>query len=289
MEFIPLSSWSGDELPLEPALAHLDRIGWLPLGEGELLLAAHYLPLAVRLDGPRPQLGAIVRRDMLARDLVAPPGRWVGGYSPMSLRCFPFRIGARKLTDDPIADLEFAQLKDGVSKPKPLRIRDENGASTAELKVIYENVKGILVGQHRMQPALDTLLAAELLVAIGAPETELHAAGYFTIDRRRFAASSNHALAAMARNSFSTIELATVLNFSQVHLRAEIRPAATPVPTAPGEQAAPPIETGLQSGLETITPWLDTSELFPGAWAADPSIWRAIADPALPAKAGAEP
>lgn len=271
--YIALRDWKSTGLPVEPPFGLLDDIGMLEVNDNEVLLSAHYFPIVINLDGPRPRLGTLLRRDMIARDLVNRDGRWTGAYSPILLRCFPFRFAAPAPTGDPIADLEFGRTPLKSDKPRLIRMRDDAGAASKDLAILYDGVKSVWEGQQRLQPALDQLVAADILVPIGADGgSPKPAATYYTIDRRRFAQWSKHALEAMARQSFLAIDIATAMSFSQVHLKPELRPSMSPQPATEGAVAAG-AETSLVSGFETLTPWLDTSELFPGAWAADPSIW----------------
>lgn len=278
IKYVPLSAWTAPGIPVEPPFGHLNDIGMVPLNDNEVLLSAHYYPIVVTLDGPRAGIGALLRPDMLARDLIGRNGRWSGAYTPVMLRCFPFRFAATAVSGDPIADLEFGRVPSSGTAPRLLRMREEGGGASRDLNVLYEGVKSVWQGQQRMLPALDILLAADLLVAIRGPAESERASPYYTIDRRRFANTSPHALEAMARNSFTPLDLATAMIFSQAILRPALRPlTATPGETAPAATTAAISVAGDigAGGIETITPWLDTSELFPGAWAADPSIWAA--------------
>ncbi|MEQ1611398.1 MAG: SapC family protein [Hyphomicrobiaceae bacterium] len=290
IRYVALREWTSTGIPIEPPFGHLDDIGMLLLNDNELLLSAHYFPIAIRLDGPRPSVGAIVRRDMMTRDLVTVDGRWAGAYSPILLRCFPFRFAAPAATGDPIADLEFGRVPLKTDKPRLIRMRDDEGAASKDLTILYEGVKSVWEGQQRLQPALDQLLAADLLVPIGADGDAIPKAPeiYYTIDRRRFAQWPAQSLEAMTRHSFTAIDIATVLSFSQVHLRAELRPSMTAPAKADAATATTAADNALSGGLETLTPWLDTSELFPGAWAADPSIW-AVSQPTDVARAVSAP
>lgn len=276
IRYIPLRDWPHAAIPVEPPFGVLDEIAFVPLADTEMHLSAHYFPLAVSLAGPRACLGAIVHGGMHARALVTPDGKWTGGYTPIVLRCFPFRLCVATPTGDPIADMELGRIMPlRKDPPRVLRVRDDQGEVSRDLKTLYEGIKTVWEGQARLLPGLDMLLAADLLVPIGKPAGGEQADTLFTIDRRRYAAYSNAALEAMARRSFQPIDLATVLGFSLGNLRAELRPEAlspeVPATEATAAGAAP--ETGFGSGLEQLTPWLDTSELFPGAWAAAPSVW----------------
>jgi hypothetical protein len=269
--YIPLRRWAATVVPLDPPFPELDAIGWLPVADGEVLLCAHYYPLAVKLDGAAPMIGVITRRDMMNRGLIGGNGRWSGAYTPIALRCFPFRLTAGP-TGTPLADLEIAKLPRKEAKLRRLRIKDEDNAPTKELNSIHEGLKSVWDGQQRLQAAFDLLLVADVLVPIADPGASDRQTVYHTIDRRKFAQFSKFAIEAMTRTSFNAIDLVTALTFSQAHLRADLRPPAVPMAPA-GEAAAGGADSSIAAGIDTITPWLDTSELFPGTWAADPSMW----------------
>jgi SapC len=281
IKHIALSLWPAPLIPIEPPFAELDTISWLPLADGELLLGAHYYPLAVRLDGASASIGAITRRDMMVRSLMGANGKWSGAYTPISMRCFPLRLSGAP-TGNPLVDLEVAILPRKEVKPRLLKLKDEAGEATEELKSIHEGLTSVWDGQQHLQAAIDLLLVADLLVPIADPDESDRQTIYHTIDRRKFAQFSKFGLEAMTRANFSAVEVATALTFSQAHLRADLRPPAVPASPA-AESAVGGADSALAAGIDTITPWLDTSELFPGAWAADPSMWSPVSE------TGAEP
>jgi SapC len=265
--YMPLAQWPAPVLPLHPPFAHLDAIGFVPLGEGELLLAAHYYPLAVRLDGAVPVIGTLTSRDMIARSLITADGRWTGAYTPVALRAFPLRMRDAP-TGDCIQDLDIARIAPGPVKPRGIKLKDEAGGPSKELLAIYDGLKALQQSQNRLASALDLLLVADVLVPLGARSSAKRPT-FYAVDRQRFAKSANHTLEAMTRHAFTSIDLATVLTFSQVHLTADARPAIIAATT--GADVAVPAEQSY--GFEGILPWLDTSELFPTAWASDPDAW----------------
>lgn len=190
-------------------------------------------------------------------------------------------------TGDPIADIEIARIVPGPNKPRGLTFKDEAGVPSKELASIYEGLKTLEQGQAKLSPALDLLLVAGVLTAIPEPEP-LKTPDWpqmFTVARRDFAKAQNHTLEAMTRTSFTSIDLVTVLTFSQTHLRSELRPAAAAPATS--AEATPAAEQSY--GFESILPWLDTSALFPVAWAADPTGWSPEAPAPLSAHATRPP
>ena len=272
IRYLPLRDWSAPVAPIDPPFDKLDQLGWLPLADSELLLCAHYCAIGVRLDGQHPMVGIVTHTDILARSLIANDANWTAAYMPISLRCFPFRLQGPP-GDDPLAGLELAAVKPLSEKPRLLRLRDEQGGPSKELLSIHDGLKNVWESQQRWQAALELLLIADVLVPIKRQADAAPRSGLHTVDRRRFVQLSKTALEAMTRHSFAAIDLVTAMTFSQIHLRPEFRPQASAVATPADGQAA--ADAGLGGGLETITPWLDTSELFPGAWAADPLNWRA--------------
>ncbi len=288
---VPLSRWQAAVIPMQPPLSDFENIAVLPLADTEMLLAAHYYPLVVRLDGPCPELGFLIQRSMLARALTAADGRWLGAYSPIALRCFPLRL-MRPPSDDPIADLELATFKLSVAKPRLLRLKDESGAPSKDLVAIYDGLKSIWNSRRTLGPALDLLLVAGLLVPLPGAGGDHRPSSFHTIDRTRVLSLSAVALEAMTRSSFAAIEVMTALTVSQIHLHASIKPPVAPPPDT-GAAAA---HHAAGMNLDTITPWLDTSALFPGSWAADAALWTAtgpagvasqdVTAPATPPRAG---
>jgi SapC len=277
--YMPLSQWPAPLVPMHPPFSHLDAIAWLPLSDGELMLAAHYYPLAVRLDGAAPVIGALIRRSMMVRSLIGPNGRWSGAYTPIALRCFPMRMTGEP-AGDPLADLEIARIAPGPVKPAGFKLKNEAGQPSKELLSLYEGLQTLRQGQSRLAAALDLLLVANVLVPINDPDAIAGSPAFYTVDRQRFSRASNHTLEAMARHTFTSIDLVTVLTFSQAQLRADLRPRPEVVPPA----SSAPVSSEQSYGFESILPWLDTSELFPVAWAADLAAWAAGA----PSKSSAE-
>lgn len=272
-----LKDWSAPVAPLSTPFDKLHHIGAVPIAESELLLCAHYYALCVDLQGARPQLGVLLRPDMLERSLVSATGQWTGAYSPIALRCFPFRMD-RAPTDDPFEDLDLAPIKPDAEQPRLLRLKDEAGAATPQLMSLHEGLKGVWTGQDGFQPGIETLLIADLLVPMRMP-AGVPGGPLYTVDRRRFSQLSKQALEAISRRSFSPIDIATALTFSQSHLKEACRPVSSAPPAADSSVNAT-AERETSSALDLLTPWLDTSELFPGAWAADPSVWSSAAAPA---------
>lgn len=280
--YVPLTQWPTPALPLHPAVAHLDAIGFVPLGDSEFLLAAHYYPLAVRLDGPAPVIGALTGRDMTVRSLIAADGHWTGAYMPVALRAFPLRLSGAP-TGDCMRDLEIARIPPGAVKPRGIKFKDEAGAPSKGLLAIYEGLKTLWQSQERLAAALDLLLVADVLVPLATTSPAKRPA-FYVVDRQRFAKSSNHMLEAMTRYAFTSIDLATALTFSQAQLRADVRPHVTTAATA-ATNLSTAEAAGQPYGFDSILPWLDTSELFPTAWANHPDAWAEAASilPAGPA------
>lgn len=268
--YVPLAQWPAPALPLLPALAHLDAIGFVPLGESEFLLAAHFYPLAVRLDGPMPVIGALTGHDMMVRSLIAPDGRWTGAYTPVALRAFPLRLSGAP-TGDCMRDLEIASIPPGAVKPRGIKLKDESGAPSEGLLAIHEGLKTLWQSQERLAAALDLLLVADVLLPLASPSPTKRPT-FYVVDRQRFAKSPNIMLEAMTRHAFTSIDLATALTFSQAQLRADVRPHVTSAAAAATNLSAP-AAAGQLYGFDGILPWLDTSELFPTAWANDPDAW----------------
>lgn len=182
-------------------------------------------------------------------------------------------------------DLEIASIPPGAVKPRGIKLKDEAGAPSKKLLAIYEALIALRQSQERLAAAVDLLLVADVLVPLAAAApSPAKRHGFYVVDRQRFAKSPNHMLEAMTRHAFTSIDLATALTFSQAQLRADVRPNVTTAATAATNLSAAEA-AGQLYGFDGILPWLDTSELFPTAWANDPDAWAEAASilPAGPA------
>ena len=90
---VPLADVAHLKLALPSADSWIDQVGWVPVSDTELHLAARYFPLAVGYENGNPMLGLLVGSRYINRRLVDAAGAWRGGYRPVALRCFPFRVG----------------------------------------------------------------------------------------------------------------------------------------------------------------------------------------------------
>jgi hypothetical protein len=281
ISYTPLSQWPSAHVVTHAAIDHLDAIEWVALGDTEVLLCAHFYPLAIRLDGVRPVLGALVRRDMMVRDLKAPDGRWLGAYLPIALRCFPMRLNGVP-TGAPLVDLEVARLPLGDAKPRALPIKDADGKCTKELTALYQGLCVVSAAQDKLAPALDLLVVSNFLAATTRPDGAGRGPDYYTVDRGRVELASKHAFEAMGRHAFTCLDLMTALTFSQAHMPALMR-AAISTQKLEAAEVVDHMPT-----IDQTLPWLDTSELFPGPWAADAQVWQGFAGTSTAPDAGSE-
>lgn len=262
-QYVALKNWAETSAPYPQPFGYLDSLGAVPLGDDEILLTSHYYPIVVRFDDDRMRVLALTDSRFLTRPLLAPDGRWLGAYVPAALRCFPFRLAAEP-SSDPLESLEIARLKPARPNDRRMTLVDQVGQPTADVVAVHGALSRVREGQERMTVLADQLLIAQLFVPLSNTTTASRADQFFTIDGPSFRKSSNRGLEAMARHSFSMLELIGTMLFSQNHLAAGLRPQTekpadpTPAQTENDQQFA--------HLFNATAPWLDTSPLYSNDW-----------------------
>lgn len=267
-QYLPLKSWAETSAPYPVPFGYLDSLGSILLGDDELLLASHYYPIVVRLDGDRAQVMALIDSQFLTRPLLDTDGRWLGAFMPTALRCFPFRLAGNS-SENHLEALEVARLKPSRPDDRRIPLVDLEGRPSTEISAVHNALKRVEEGQARMTNYVDQLLIAQLLVPLTSTANSKRADQYYTIESTRHSQSTNRALEAMARHTFGAVELKSVMLFSQRHLKSELRPqVATAADVA---VAAPDADQQFAHLFNAAAPWLDTSELYSSDWAPNAS------------------
>ncbi|GGD99080.1 hypothetical protein GCM10011390_17330 [Aureimonas endophytica] len=278
---VPLASLA--DRRLEP-LARFDfapRLGWIALNDTEFHLSAQHLPLALRLVGGLPRLGAVLDPSLLAKPQVGGEGRWLAPYLPIALRTFPFVLAGRP-SERPIDEiLVLPGTRRIGTRGQPICLDPATGTLAPEMQAIRNTLHMLRKGGERLTRALDLLGIAGILAPLGRPGGE--ATPFLTIDPERFAALDPGAVAALAHESFLPLDLATAILFSRRALApgcAALQPASGAAETQTGAPRADPLDF-MFANLETLNFALDPSDLFE----ADPAEvdWHDLAPPPLPA------
>lgn len=236
---------------------------WLPLSRTELQLTAHHHAIAIRFHDGIPSIGIILKEQYLNRPLLNAAGQWQGTYKPISLRCFPLRIG--ESGSGPLQELEIPAESNFLAAEGGTPITEDQGRPSRTVTTIYQLLRLLRDGQSSMPATLDHLLIANLLVPLRRPDGEdggPDQPAFYVVDAGRFAALGKRALAAMARHSFASVDVAVACLFSQKLIRPDCLPKydQMDIPTA---TAPPPGEYARSAfGLDDLKLALDDSELF---------------------------
>jgi SapC len=235
------------------------RFPYISLSDSELLLSAHYMPIAIAFPDGAPCVVALADPALSRQSAFDENGHWRAGYKPMALRCLPFRLAAT-LTGDPLHDLEIAVGWPETPGPMLKPLRDSNGLASKELHVVSDLLKRQHEGAVRLARASDRLLLADLLKPITASSDNINSTGsgsLYTVDGERLKTTKSAQLAAMARQDFLAIDLLSACIFSQRLLTKTARDKT--------EQKTDSIQTAtLEQFSGQFTVMLDESELFGG-------------------------
>jgi hypothetical protein len=261
----PLSAMAGASFRPPEHFGFAAALAWVPVNDTEFHLTAHHLPLAVRMLGGMPRLGALVHPAFLRRPAVDGQGQWQAGYRPLAMRTHPFvlsnRRGGRPIDEiDVVADA-------GLVGPWGMPVCSDPAAGTlsGEMAAIRNALIAMRTGAVKLSAALELLRIAGVLVPLRDPAGQ--PAADLTVDAARLAALDDGAAAALATRSFLPLDLAGALVFSRRHFRPERLPqaperAAPGRPTAEaGPRLAEPADVVLAS-LEAMNFALDGSDLF---------------------------
>lgn len=211
---------------------------WIPVSYTELHLASHYFPVAVRLDDGRPSLGLVLADRYLKRPAVDASGKWRGGYKPIALRCSPFQ--AREIREDPLGDILIdsasGHLTEGDGTPL---IVDAEKPSSLILE-IHRLFRLLQDSRAKFSEALDLLLIGNLLVPLqdaDGDSTVGDKPSLYIVDQIRFMQTSNRAFGALARHTFTALDVSVTCLTSQRLLQKQYLPKRTSV-AKPHEESA---------------------------------------------------
>ena len=262
MRFVALNSVPHLQLVPPTDFRFVDRVDWLPLGETEFLLTAHFLPIAFRLDTAVPTVGALVDPAYQVRPLVSPEGKWLRGYQPIALRCLPFRLAKTKAINR-LQSLEVSTDLGLTSSTNGVKIVEADGRISPGVAAIHAALTKMHDARGALADAIDQFVLTDLLVPLPDKPAKDSPSGqtkFFVIDSDRFHKANARAMAAMARHSFLSLDLATACLFSQRLLKGDFRPG-TPAPekvqSVPSDAYAEVAAAGFNPNLA-----LDDSSLF---------------------------
>jgi SapC len=198
---------------------------WIPVSHTELHLACLYFPVAVRFDDGKLFLGLILGERYLKRPAVDASGKWQGGYKPIALRCSPFQTG--KIGEDPLSDILIASPSNHLTAKDGIPIVDDGGGPSPLIREIHRLFRLLQESRAKFSEALDQLLIGNLLVPLEAADG-ISSAGdeppLHVVDGVRFMEADKRGLGAMARHSFTALDVSVACLSSQRLLREQYRP-----------------------------------------------------------------
>ena len=265
MTLTPLAATAGARFRPPEHFGFAASLAWIPVNDTEFHLTAHHLPLAVRMMGGMPRLGALVHPAFLRRPAVDGQGQWQATYRPLALRTYPFVLSNRR--GRPIDEIDVV-AEAGLVGPwgMPVCSDPDAGTLSAEMTAVRNALLAMRAGAVKLSAALELLRIANVLVPLRDPAG--NPALDHTLDPARLASLDEGAAAALAARSFLPLDLAGALVFSRRHFRPERLPLppARPAPgteaaAAAGPHLAEPADIVLAS-LEAMNFALDGSDLF---------------------------
>jgi hypothetical protein len=235
----------------------VEQIGAVPLSETEFLQTSLHLPLAIRQRSGACEVIAVVRSDFLARPVVRTDGGWLPSYMPIALRCLPFRHAGRSSSGGPLLEMA-ADLGDDTAT---LPFATEDGATHREFATIVSLLARLEAGREALSRAAAALLVADLLIRLHSTDADRPLPGdldLLVVAPARLRQLTPARTAALARDGFLALDLATACVFSARLWASHLRPEA---PTEPPVDPVP-ISGHASFGAYPIELRIDDSALF---------------------------
>ncbi len=230
-------------LRLVPAVdeGSLNNRLWIPVSYTELHLASHHFPVAVRLDDGRPSLGLVLADRYLKRPAVDASGKWQGGYKPIALRCSPFQ--AREIREDPLTDILIDSASAHLTDNDGIPLIDAAGRPSPLILEIHRLFRLLQDSQAKFFEALDLLLIGNFLVPLedtSGDSTIGDKPSLYIVDQMRFMRTSNRVFGALARHTFTALDVSVACLTSQRLLQKQYLPKRTSL-VKPHEESATPL------------------------------------------------
>lgn len=252
--FVSLEGSGIEEWAPPGGLSFFDELCSVPLSDTELLHMSHYSPIGIAIDQIGPQVVAILHSGLLKAEQVNPEGRWVPRYTPMALRCLPFRP-SRQGGSPEIAPV----LMDG-NMPK-LPIFSSPGNPAPEYAPIREMLDRLARGGARLTNAAKLLIAADVLSPLQRlPDRPLEKLFVANADKIRTQPAGR--MAALTADDNLAFELAAASLFSLRWLDTRcIDDAVAHAPDQYGALASRFATVEVEAGIDQPV-MMDVSELF---------------------------
>jgi hypothetical protein len=254
---IPLREVSHLRLVMPTDEVGFAGLPWLPVSHTELQLACLYFPIAVSFKTGHPALGLVLDAQYLKYPAVDSCGKWRGGYKPIAVRCFPLQ--SAEIGADPLSDILVASDSRHLVEAGGIPLVDGGGAPSPLILEVHRLLRLLQESREKFAPAIDRLLIANLLVPLDATEA---AEPLYVVDGARFLQADKRALCAMARHSFTALDVAVACLSSQRLLREQYRPKLSAVFGTKLQAPVGAFPSPDAFGLEEVGLALDDGELI---------------------------
>ncbi|KQT51936.1 hypothetical protein ASG43_20820 [Aureimonas sp. Leaf454] len=224
------------------------------LAAPEVTKAALHLPLAFYPENGAWKLGAVLGLEPGQNLFVAPDGRWLGGYTPATLRSYPFRIGRPAGTEEAVLCIDEASglLVEGGGEP----FFTDGGEIGASLAGIWSFLLEVAKGEAQLSAASALIAEAGLIepwpIALKDGEATRNVEGLHRIGEEKLGALDDAAFSRLRRSGVLALVYAQMLStghftklgeLAEAHARAardeaeRRRSAEVAAATAPAEPA----------------------------------------------------
>lgn len=257
MHFVPVEAAGVTGWGRPQRLDQIDRLGFLPVADTELLNLAHHCPIAIQLNSGSPSVVCLLGEAFLRESRVNGEGRWLAPYMPLALRSLPFR--SRLVKGQRV--VEIAPDLAAPAEPAALPLLEADGTPGKDYAAVLAMLGVIERGAARLADAARLLLAADLLIPLGR-EAEGSAEGLMVMSGERLEALPPLRAAALAADRCLAFDLAAASLFSRRWL-AEGLVHDRPVEVAAAAPAPPLVmlDQGLRDAIDQPL-MLDASPLF---------------------------
>jgi hypothetical protein len=185
-----------------------------PLAAPEVTKAALHLPLAFYPESGAWKLGAILGLQPGQNLFVAPDGRWLGGYTPATLRSYPFRIGRSPGSEEAILCIDESSgllVQNGGET-----FFEENGEIGASVAGIWSFIIEVAKGEAQLSAACALIAEAGIIepwpIELKDGEATRNVEGIHRIGEEKLGALDDETFARLRRSGVLALVYAQMLS-----------------------------------------------------------------------------
>jgi len=204
----------------------------------EIARAALAMPLAFFLEADRFVFAAVLSLVPGHNMMVAPDGRWLGGYIPACFRAYPFALLPQPGTDQTVLCIDAASGLLVEANSAGENFFDQDGNVTPDLKQTFDFLKGWERSRKATDVAVSALAESGVIqawpITLKTGEADQTIAGLHRIDEAALNALSDDAHLKLRKASALPIAYAQMLSMGQLgifeqlaRLQAQLRAQQT--------------------------------------------------------------